>query len=452
LLSGPIVVLSQRGTHAELGGFCQKLGLPPPDFEGSKRERMQHSFDAANENHLPSIATNFLAAFPPALAFRNQIEDIIWETPETPDIPKRFRYELSRKLGGASDLFHRRQAFEKLLDRLWILDDPFNVFLNRTVDLRTEIHECVFQRPDMWPAELLFQKVGAFDAPNPRFIRFIEGLASGEVRPDVWPQLQFVTVVNEALRPCGVALAETGVEQGYPKYEIVWFSKTVNGRPKNIIFASSTKPDLRFRDAINNDVEIGSNADDVLIYDLPIPTGGLLWNDLQSWWAEKQKVSAVEAKRTLYNRLLVCLPQTSPSQRLLFTAYAKHFGTAIPKLPALLPEVWLHWDPKTVRERGQNALLRFRMDFLMLLPNGVRVVIEVDGKHHYSDEQGRGSPSKYSAMMEADRELRLAGYEVHRFGAEELREGSEPLVGVFFERLFKLHRVALPVPKKVQSA
>jgi len=25
------------------------------------------------------------------------------------------------------------------------------------------------------------------------------------------------------------------------------------------------------------------------------------------------------------------------------------------------------------------------MDFLMLLPNGVRVVLEVDGKQHYAD-------------------------------------------------------------------
>ncbi|GII32896.1 hypothetical protein [Planotetraspora mira] len=49
-------------------------------------------------------------------------------------------------------------------------------------------------------------------------------------------------------------------------------------------------------------------------------------------------------------------------------------------LPALLPEVWLHWDPKTVRARGTEALLRFRMDFLLLLSRGQRVVLEVDGR------------------------------------------------------------------------
>jgi hypothetical protein len=94
----------------------------------------------------------------------------------------------------------------------------------------------------------------------------------------------------------------------------------------------------------------------------------------------------------------------SPPQRLLFESYFKHFKQSIPLLPALLPEVWLHWDPKTVRERGADALLRFRMDFLMLLPNNVRVVIEVDGKHHYADAHGVANSVAYAAMVAADRE------------------------------------------------
>jgi hypothetical protein len=31
-------------------------------------------------------------------------------------------------------------------------------------------------------------------------------------------------------------------------------------------------------------------------------------------------------------------------------------------------EIWLDWDHKTARERGRDALLRFRLDFLLLLP------------------------------------------------------------------------------------
>ena len=74
------------------------------------------------------------------------------------------------------------------------------------------------------------------------------------------------------------------------------------------------------------------------------------------------------------------------------------------------PTTWLHWDPKTVAERGPNALLRFRMDFLLLLPAGARIVVEVDGRHHYADQSGHADPARYGAMASADRDLRLAGY------------------------------------------
>jgi hypothetical protein len=110
-----------------------------------------------------------------------------------------------------------------------------------------------------------------------------------------------------------------------------------------------------------------------------------LWRDLQAWWKETHDLETdAEAKRTLYSRLQECLPANSPPQRNLCLQYHSVFGSHVPNLPALLPEVWLHWDPKTVQARGRDALLRFRMDFLLLLPRGRRVVLEVDGKHHYS--------------------------------------------------------------------
>lgn len=58
------------------------------------------------------------------------------------------------------------------------------------------------------------------------------------------------------------------------------------------------------------------------------------------------------------------------------------------------------------------------MDFLLLLAGGVRVVVEVDGKQHYSDGD-RPSPKVYARTVEGDRRLRLAGYEVYRFAGYE---------------------------------
>ena len=104
--------------------------------------------------------------------------------------------------------------------------------------------------------------------------------------------------------------------------------------------------------------------------------------------------------------------------------------------------MWLHWDPKTVAQRGANALTRFRMDFLLLLPENRRIVVEVDGQQHYAEDGGHASPTKYGEMMAADRDLRLAGYEVFRFGGAELGAKDAPsTVAAFFCALFKRYGV-----------
>jgi very-short-patch-repair endonuclease len=152
----------------------------------------------------------------------------------------------------------------------------------------------------------------------------------------------------------------------------------------------------------------------------------------------EQITDKAEAKRSLYQRLARSIPASSPPQRLLFDLYHEIHGAAVPDLPALLPEVWLHWDPKTVRERGREALLRFRMDFLLLLPQTQRVVIEVDGEHHFATGR-KPDGKKYADNMRGDRDLKLSGYEVFRFGATELlnRESAKPLLEQFFADLFQ---------------
>lgn len=78
------------------------------------------------------------------------------------------------------------------------------------------------------------------------------------------------------------------------------------------------------------------------------------------------------------------------------------------------------------------------MDFLMLLPNGIRIVIEIDGKQHYS-EGDKSSPKLYAEMVTDTRELQLKGYEVYRFGGYEFMNITESkrMIQEFFEKLFK---------------
>ncbi len=75
------------------------------------------------------------------------------------------------------------------------------------------------------------------------------------------------------------------------------------------------------------------------------------------------------------------------------------------------------------------------MDFLLLLPDGVRIVLEVDGKQHYAHDEV-ASPELYSTMMAEDRALRLRGYEVYRFGGHELTGTASPaMLDAFFDGL-----------------
>lgn len=80
--------------------------------------------------------------------------------------------------------------------------------------LRADIQQHVHQNPQDWPAETLFDQLGAYDASDRRFALFLEELASADVRPDETAQRHFVACVNEPLRDCGVELHETDSEGG----------------------------------------------------------------------------------------------------------------------------------------------------------------------------------------------------------------------------------------------
>lgn len=60
---------------------------------------------------------------------------------------------------------------------------------------------------------------------------------------------------------------------------------------------------------------------------------------------------------------------------------------------------------------------------------------EVDGKQHYANGD-TASPTLYSQMVAEDRRLRLAGYEVYRFGGAELmRDDASTMLVEFFDQL-----------------
>ena len=307
--------------------------------------------------------------------------------------------------------------------------------------LAAQIQQHMIRNPGDWSVEDLFGHIGALACSRDRFARLIEAAlhplcCRGQAQQDLVKQ------VSSVLARDGYTLAAAGEESGYPLFAVTSLARGVAGTPKNLIFASNgPKPEIGFSDAINNDIVILSNESSCLVYDRPIRRDGLLWSELVEWWRGRATTPTHEPARALGQRLHASL--ASDAERNLFESYFKLYRRRLGvALPALVPQVYLHYDPAIVKSlRRRAALPRQRMDFLLLLPNHQRVVIEVDGAHHFSRD-GVASLSLYAQMVAADRELRLAGYEIYRFGANELvGQGGTKVIEHFFDGLWVLHKL-----------
>ncbi|MEU9405152.1 hypothetical protein AB0E08_05495 [Streptomyces sp. NPDC048281] len=456
-LLGNVVAGLGSLTHKELDRAFVQLGMPPvPEEAGSRRERVALSFHQVPDDALSQVARRVLEPGPAHVSpsVRYQLEDLLWAEDAPLEISKKVRRELARALV-LSELTQHHDRFMGLLDRFWIAEDSGLSFEEledlslsgmRLVTLRDEVERYVFRNAGDWSTEDLFENLGVFKAGDARVARFLEGLVSADVLLDEHLQEKTVSTINKHLRPAGVELRVTGDDGGYPLFTLASTQLHNNRRPKNIIFASLGKPDIRFRSSVDNDIEIvGERPDATLVYDREISTAGLRWRDLHTWWQETRKISGeTDVRRDLYQRLLQSLPGNSPGQRNLFVAYQSALLPPSADDPALLPEVWLHWDHKTVQERGPEALLRSRMDFLLLLPHGQRVVLEVDGSQHYTRDGGlTPDTAKYADMVAADRDLKLRGYEVFRFGHDELKDldTAKGLLRQFIPDMFRRFKV-----------
>lgn len=105
----------------------------------------------------------------------------------------------------------------------------------------------------------------------------------------------------------------------------------------------------------------------------------------------------------------------------------------------MIPQVFLHYDPYSKNQRGNNIIFSHqRMDFLMLLQGGIRIVIELDGKRHYSDGE-KASPELYAEMVKDTRDLQMKGYQVFRFGGYEFMGNQKPkqMIKNFLKRFLK---------------
>jgi len=129
-------------------------------------------------------------------------------------------------------------------------------------------------------------------------------------------------------------------------------SGNTNARPKNLIFAANgPKPEIVLLDSVNNDVKITKNAEYCLIYEEHIdPNQGLSWNELLSWWISHHSNEVEDkANKDLYARLL---ESWNDAEKIILNTYGFILKEKGFHLPALIPQVYLHFDPLTLKQRG----------------------------------------------------------------------------------------------------
>lgn len=286
------------------------------------------------------------------------------------------------------------------------------------------------------------QESNLHEVMDSRFFSFLEQIVHPYTRDNA-SAAQYVSIIARHLLKDGLQFVALDEISGQQVYKVVAQTGVQEG-VKNLIFASSGyKPEIVFDDALSNRIRIVRNAADCLIYNRPIKSNGLLWVDLVEWWSEERRVNP-SAEQAAHLKVRLSKSLASPPEIVLFETYYQVFSKRLKRnLPALIPQVYLHYDPYSLKTYGVQYLTRQRMDFLLLLSNTARVVIEVDGKQHCA-EGNVADPDKYANMVSQDRELKLSGYEVYRFGGFELTESNRGIVVDFFEKLFAKHGVDIP--------
>lgn len=437
-------------------GVCAGLGLAPGDGDEahrSKRLYVKSRLVGLKEPELLRIAVDTLKEIDDKVLADLVSEMTVHAEHRITEITRR---DVLKALNGLNTLFGDVDLFESLniISSAPLFHDSDSSYRKFFQTLSEEIEQHYIRNDDFSNEELLI-KCDALTCSQTRFFALIEKLLNPVVRRGD-EQTSLAESLNAVLRADGFSAVVVGEQSGYHVYTVQRIAAGVTGAPKNLIFASiNTKPDLYFTDAINNDIAIRNNTD-ALIYDRFLTDSGLLWNTMVEWWQEREGIiDQIEAKKSLYKRLALSVKEAkSPGEYALFDSYYRELSPVLgDQLPALIPQVFLHYDPRTMKERGCSpVLLRQRMDLLLLIERNVRIVIEVDGKQHYADGD-KASTSKYADMVAEDRRLRLAGYELYRFGAAEFKDttlsdgkykiGSETkeLAINFFQRLFEKHNI-----------
>lgn len=342
----------------DLAAFCSRIGLDAGDDQeasASKSRYVLRRLEGRSRAELLEVADR-ACSLRPSFALEETIElarqgaqQQVSELTRRAILDQLQATEDLDQLGGKLDLV-------EFLGRVWPLDR-----------MPSEDHRCqtaageIAQHTVLNPGDysfhyLLAKRLGLLTASDRLFLRFVEALVHPLVR-DGDRQQQLVAMLNEQLAPDGLVLVVTEELSGHPIYRARDRSGGVAHAVKNLIFAADgPKPDLVLADAVSNEIRIVRHAEHCLVFDEPIPPEGLTWTGLLAWWARRHGTTAAarETEEALYRRLEASL-DPAIERPFLFQYLRQYRKRLDARLPALVPQVYLHYDPLTVGQRARAA-------------------------------------------------------------------------------------------------
>ena len=97
----------------------------------------------------------------------------------------------------------------------------------------------------------------------------------------------------------------------------------------------------------------------------------------------------------------------------------------------------MNYDPLTLFQRdGVKNVNNQRVDFMMVLPKGIKLIIEIDGYSHFTKDN-KPDLDRYTENLVFDRTMYLKDFKVIRFGSSELDSKTyKTTLYNFFHTLF----------------
>lgn len=262
-----------------------------------------------------------------------------------------------------------RVSIVDFLNRVWDLKNMESTYGEKDLEAYFGRHMVCF---DDLTYDDMFEQLNAIYISDARFKRLLEQVVNPNVRLNKAEQLEYVKELNHILQEDGVILIHTKTSSGRSIFTLEKVTQGVDGQIKNIIFASlSKKPDIVLEDSLSNGIKIIDNKDnDCLVYSYPLGSNGLSWHDLIVWWNSGNENYTINDEKELFKRLKASLD--SEPEKVFMKEYYNYIHTLGNTKPALIPQVYCHYDPKSAKLRGGQVYVHQKMDFLMLLPRGVR--------------------------------------------------------------------------------